>query len=275
MAGYDARLTPDMDGFLARSVDLIEDTYRDNGNRPVHLIGHSNGPLYAQYLLTHTTRKWKDKHIHGFTPFAGNWPGQGFLYMVFFTGFNVSSFSFPETDANALSSARMYESHPSSYMSAADPAVFGDQEIVIRSQGVSYTPQDNLQLFADAGLAIAQELAPYYTGFVKFADPANFPNVDVYAEKGSGLATVVGAKLPTLEVGQAINLLNPTTFYARDGDENQEDITNDSIQVWENMSCHRFELTDNPGVDHFELVSDLAVLQRLLTNLQRTKSVCP
>ena len=275
VAGYDARLTPDMDGFLERSIALIEDTYKDNGNRPVHLIGHSNGPLYAQYLLTHPTRKWKDKHIHGFTPFAGNWPGQGFLYMVFFTGFNVSSFTFPENAANALSSARMYESHPSSYMSAADPAIFGNQEVVIQSLGTAYTPQDNLQLFADAGLAIAQEVAPYYTGFVKFADPASFPNVDVYAEKGSGFATAVGAKLPTLTVGQVINLKNPTTFFVRDGDFNQEDITNDSIQVWENMACHRFELTDNPGVDHFVLVSDPAVLQRLLTNLQRPRSVCP
>lgn len=276
VAGYDARLTPDMGGFLERTIALIEDTYQDNGNTPVHLVGHSNGPLYAQYLLTHTTQEWKNKYIHGFTPFAGNWPGQGFFYMVFFSGFNVSSFSFPANHANAASSAMMYESHPSSYMSSADPAVFGSQEVVIQSQGTSYTPQDNLQLFADAGLTIAQAVAPYYTGFVKFADPANFPNVDVYAEKGSGFATAVGAKLPGLLVGKVLNVKNPTTFFFRDGDSNQEDITNDSIiGVWSNMACHRFEMTDNPGVDHFSIVSNPTLLQRLLTNLQRTRSVCP
>jgi lecithin-cholesterol acyltransferase len=32
---------------------------------------------------------WKDKHIHGFTPLAGNWPGQGLLYAVFFTGLDT------------------------------------------------------------------------------------------------------------------------------------------------------------------------------------------
>ena len=79
VAGYDARLTPDMGGFLERTVELIEQTYEDNGNTPVHLVGHSNGPLYAQYLLTHTSQAWKDKYIHGFTPIAGNWPGQGFI----------------------------------------------------------------------------------------------------------------------------------------------------------------------------------------------------
>src|SRR5678816_829612 len=58
IAGYDARLTPDMDGFLGRSKRLIEKTYRDNGGKPVHLVGHSNGPIYVQYLLTHTTPAW-------------------------------------------------------------------------------------------------------------------------------------------------------------------------------------------------------------------------
>lgn len=278
VAGYDARLTPDMDNFLARTVALIEETYQENGNTPVHLVGHSNGPLYAQYLLTHTTQAWKNQYIHGFTALAGNWPGQGLLYATFFTGLNITDFSFPQAAANALSSARMYETHPSSYMSSADPAVFGDQEVIVRTlQGgpKNYTPEDNLELFQNAGLTIAQEVAPYYTGFVKFADPASFPNVDVYAEKGSGIPTIVGVRLLNLEVGQPLNVRNPQNFFFRPGDANQEDITNDAIQVWENMSCFRFELTDNPNVDHFTLAGLPDVLQRLLTNLQRPRSVCP
>lgn len=278
VAGYDSRTTPDMDGFLARTVALIEATYAENGNTPVHLVAHSNGPLYAQYLLTHTTAAWKKQHIHGFTALAGNWPGQGLLYAAFFTGLNITDFSFPQAQANAQSSARMYETHPSSYMSAADPAVFGDQEVVVRTLQhgpKNYTPADNLDLFQDAGLTLAQELAPYYTGFVKFADPASFPNVDVYAEKGSGIPTIVGVRLLNLQVGQPLNVRNPQNFFFRPGDANQEDITNDAIQVWENMSCHRFELTDTPNLDHFSLAGAPAVLQRLLTNLQRPRSVCP
>ena len=45
VAGYDSRLTPDMRNFVNRAKRLIEDTYRDNGNRPVHVVGHSNRPL--------------------------------------------------------------------------------------------------------------------------------------------------------------------------------------------------------------------------------------
>jgi lecithin-cholesterol acyltransferase len=275
VAGYDSRLTPDMRNFRNRAKRLIEDTYRDNGNRPVHVVGHSNGPLYIQYLLTHTSQRWKDKYIHGFTPFAGNFPGQGILYPLFFTGLDVRDFTLPTTPESALSGAEMMLRNPSSYMSASDPRIFGDQETVVEdfSTGETYTPEDYGELLDDAGLSWAKPIADYYIGFVDFADPSAFPNVDVYAEKGSGIETVVGIGLDDLSVGQVVDESN--TFFTRDGDVNQEDITNDAVGVWEAMPCFHFSLTDNPGVDHFSLPSDAAVLERLLADLGRPRSHCP
>jgi lecithin-cholesterol acyltransferase len=275
VAGYDSRLTPDMRNFLNRAKRLIEDTYRDNGNQPVHVVGHSNGPLYIQYLLTHTSQGWKDKYIHGFTPFAGNFPGQGILYPLFFTGLDVRDFSLPTTLESALSGADMMLRNPSSYMSASDPRIFGDQETVVEdfSTGETYTPEDYGELFDDAGLSWAKAIADHYIGFVDFADPSAFPNVDVYAEKGSGIETVVGIGLDDLSVGQVVDDSN--TFFTRDGDVNQEDITNDAVGVWEAMPCFHFSLTDNPSVDHFALPSDSGVLERLLADLGRPRSHCP
>src|SRR6266568_895180 len=189
VAGYDARLTPDMAGFLQRSKHLIEETYRQNGNRPVHVVGHSNGPIYVQYLLTHTSAAWKAKYIHGFTPLAGNFPGQGLGYALMFVGVNIPDLTFPATPENAVSSARMFLSHPSTFITASDPKIFGDQEVIIRDQstGTDYTPNDYPRLFDDADLSWVKPIADYYIGGVPFADPAHFPNVDVYAEKGSGI----------------------------------------------------------------------------------------
>jgi lecithin-cholesterol acyltransferase len=274
VAGYDSRLTPDMRNFVNRTKSLIEDTYRDNDKQPVHLVGHSNGPLYIQYLLTHTSQKWKDKYIHGFTPFAGNFPGQGILYPLFFTGLDVVDFTLPTTPATALSGAEMMLRNPSSYMSASDPRIFDSLETVVTdaSTGKSYTPADYRRLFDDAGLSWAKPIADHYIGFVDFADPSAFPNVDVYAEKGSGIETVVGIGLDDLSVGQVVDDSN--TFFTRDGDINQEDITNDAVRVWAAMPCFHFSLTDNPGVDHFALPSDPAVLGRLLADLARPRSHC-
>jgi lecithin-cholesterol acyltransferase len=273
VAGYDARLTPDLGGFLARAKRLVEQTYHDNGNRPVQLVGHSNGPLYAQYLLTHTSRAWRDTFIHGFTPLAGNFPGQGLLYSVLFTGLNVPDFGYPKTVDNAVSSARMYLTAPSTYMSASDPAVFGDQETVIKdtATGRSYTPRDWPRLLSDAGLAAERQIAQYYIGFVKFRTPRYFPDVDVTAEKGSGLPTIVGASLPNLKVGQ---LVDPSEFIFLGGDSNQEDITNNANRVWSAMKCHSYVLNDNPGVDHFSLPSNPNVLSRLLATLKAPSRHC-
>jgi lecithin-cholesterol acyltransferase len=275
VAGYNPRLTPDMDGFLARTKRLIESTSRANGNRPVHLVGHSNGPIYAQYLLTHTSHAWRSRYIHGFTPFAGNFPGQGVLYPVLFTGLNIQDFTFPQTADNAASSARMYQTQPATYLSASDPDIFGDREVVVRNTttGRSYTPRDWPQLLTDAGLAQWIPVARHYIGFVKFADRAHFPDVDVYAEKGSGIDTAVGAPLPNLSIGQVLNPMT-TALLTRKGDINQEDITNDAVRVWRRMRCHRFSLTDNPGVNHFELPANKAVLRRLIANLRREPSRC-
>ncbi|MFI9381681.1 hypothetical protein [Kutzneria sp. NPDC052558] len=274
VAGYDARLTPDQGGFLARAKQLVERTYRDNGNTPVQLVGHSNGPLYAQYLLTHTSQAWRDTYIHGFTPLAGNFPGQGLLYSMLFTGLNVRDFGYPTTVDNAVSSARMYLTAPSTYMSASDPAVFGDRETVVRdtSTGRAYTPRDWPQLLKDAGLTAEQQIARYYIGFVKFSTPRYFPNVDVTAEKGSGLPTIVGATLPSLKVGQ---LVDQSQFILASGDSNQEDITNNANRVWSAMRCHSYVLDDNPGIDHFSLPGNENVLARLLTTLKTPRHRCP
>jgi len=275
VAGYDARLTPDIGDFVARTKKLIEKTYRDNGNRPVHLVGHSNGPIYAEYLLTHTSRAWRDKYIHGFTPFAGNFPGQGSVYLLMFSGLNITDFSFPTTKANAESSARMYLSAPSTYISEADPRVFGDRETIIQdaSTGRSYTPKDYRRLFDDAGLAREKEIANYYIGFLRMSSPSSFPHVDVYAEKGSGIDTVVGAVLNDLTVGQVIDP-NTTQFFTRDGDVNQEDITNNAVGNWQAMRCFHFSLTDNPGIDHFSLPGNANVLSRLVADLALPRSHC-
>ncbi len=274
VAGYNPRLTPDLDNFLRRTKRLIRATFLANGRRPVHLVGHSNGPLYIQYLLTHTSRAWKHRYIHGFTPLAGNFPGQGALYGVLFTGLNTQDFTYPTQAEQAATSARMYISQPSTYMSMSDPDIFGRREVVVLNEatGRSYTPRDYRRLIADAGLGSAvRAIAAHYIGFVKFADRRHFPNVDVYAEKGSGIDTVVGSRLADLSVGQAID---PANFITAGGDINQEDITNNAVRVWRKMKCFRFSLTNNPGVNHFALAVDDSVLSRLIAHLKRPRSHC-
>jgi lysophospholipase-3 len=168
----------------------------------------------------------------------------------------------------------MFLSHPSTFITASDPRIFGDREIVIRDQstGVDYTPKDYRALLDDAGLSWVKPIANFYIGGVPFADRAHFPNVDVYAEKGSGIETLVGLGLANLDVGQLVT--STTELLTRDGDINQEDITNDAVRAWARMECYHFSLTDNPGVTHFELPADPGVLGRLVADAAAPRSRC-
>jgi lecithin-cholesterol acyltransferase len=276
VAGYDFRLTPDLGGFLPRTERLIERTWRENGRRPVRLVGHSNGPLYAQYLLTHVSARWRRTYIQGFTDIAGNLPGQGGTWSWVFTGTEVpSGFAWPTTLAQARSSARLIALSPSTWMSASDPAVFGRREVVVvdRATGRRYTPADTNRLLHDGGLEAITPIVHHYLGFVRFADPAHFPDVDVTAEEGSGLPTQVGIGLPNLAVGQVFSQ-RASDLINLPGDSNQEAITNSAVRVWRHMPCYRFRLIDNPGVSHFGLVTDSAVIHRLLGDLARPRSRC-
>jgi lysophospholipase-3 len=276
VAGYDFRLTPDLGGFLPQTEQLIERTWGRNDHRPVRLVGHSNGPLYAQYLLTHVSERWKRKYIQGFTDIAGNLPGQGASWSWVFTGVEIpTGFSLPTTLATARSSARLVALSPSTWMSTSDPAVFGRREVVVKNQstGRSYTPADTYRLLHDARLDSIRPIVEHYLGFVKFADLTNFPNVDVSAEKGSGLPTQVGIVLPSLTTGQIVDQ-GAARFINLPGDSNQEYITNDAVRVWHRMRCYRFRLTNNPGVSHLGLTGDPGVIHRLLSDLARPRSRC-
>jgi lecithin-cholesterol acyltransferase len=273
VAGYDSRLSPDLDGFLERTIALIEETYHSNGDSPVHLVGYSQGNVYAQYLLTHTSQAWKNEFIHGFTAVGGNWPGEGDMYSTLFTGLNVNDFTVPTDPENAASSAAMYQTWPSMYFVAPDPFFYKKEVVVIGIQGgEQYTALKYRQLFRDAGMPLSRELADYYIGLVKFATPQYFPNVDVYAEIGTGTPTVVGLELEELKVGTWKS--NVTDVFLRDGDGDIEDIANESILAWEKMRCYHFELNDNPGVHHYDLPADEGLLNRLLTHLQQPRSEC-
>ena len=59
------------------------------------------------------------------------------------------------------------------------------------------------------------------------------------------------------------------------GDSNQEYITNNAVGVWRKVRCHRFRLTDNPGVSQLRLVTDAGVIRQLLADLARPRSRCP
>jgi hypothetical protein len=102
-------------------------------------------------------------------------------------------------DFNFLpSAAATFETWPSTYFSAAQPATFKKVITIIRTPERNYTPEDYEQLWTDSGLQLAPILNPKYNGLVK---PVMFPEVPTFNFYGSNISTIVGAVLYNFTVG--------------------------------------------------------------------------
>jgi lysophospholipase-3 len=67
-ACYDWRMAPNVDviagtSFMADTRELILRAYEAANKTKVYLVGHSNGPIVAQYFLLHCTAEFRDKYI--------------------------------------------------------------------------------------------------------------------------------------------------------------------------------------------------------------------
>jgi lecithin-cholesterol acyltransferase len=146
--------------------------------------------------------------------------------------------------------------------------------IADQATGRSYTPANTPALLHAAGLDPIKGMVEHYLGFVRFRDRADFPDVDVTVEAGSGIPTQTGIALPSLTRGQVVD---PSTaqYFTLPGDDNQEYITNNAVKAWRRMRCYRFRFDNNPGVGHLELTDNAGVIARLLGDLRRPRATCP
>lgn len=63
-APYDYRLSSnEMEDYFTRLVTMVEDTYAQNGNKPMIIISHALGCLHTYYFLKNTDKLWKKKYV--------------------------------------------------------------------------------------------------------------------------------------------------------------------------------------------------------------------
>ena len=152
----------------------------------------------------------------------------------------------PTTEATARSGAELLLSRsPSQLHERFDPRIFRS------SSRRSLTDASTRQVVYPSGLSEALRLTPTSHGRSRSPTTTSgssssptrrrSPTWTVYAEKGSGIETAVRIGLDDLSVGQVVDDSNP--FFTRDGDVNQEDITNRRRARLGPTRCFHFSLT--------------------------------
>ena len=187
-----------------------------------------------------------------------------------FVGVNIPDLPSRPRRRTPSSSARMFLSHPSTFITASDPRIFGDQRdrhprpvdrhattrprttaAVRRRRPVRGSSRSR------SSTSAASRSPTRPTSRTSTSTPRRAP----------GIETLVGLGLADLTVGQLV--IGTTEFLTRDGDINQEDLTNDAVGAWAGMELLPLQPDRQPGRDHFELPADPDVLARLIAERER------
>ena len=72
--------------FFVNLTNIIESTYKVNGNKPVVIIGHSMGAALTLILLHDKPKTWKNKYIKAFVSMSGPYGGSAKAVKVFAVG---------------------------------------------------------------------------------------------------------------------------------------------------------------------------------------------
>jgi len=77
-APYDWRLPATFaqkNGWMLQLQSLIQTTYANNGNLPVHIVTHSMGGPTGLWFLNSMSQAWLNQYVASFIPIAGPWTG--------------------------------------------------------------------------------------------------------------------------------------------------------------------------------------------------------
>ena len=223
--------------------------YQDNGNTKVTLVVFSMGGPVSLYFLTQVVnQEWKDTYIHSYISLAAAWSGASGVSRVLTPPANSTVLLRPiqASPQDILSLTRTF---PSSYFLLPRAFAFSD-DILVSTPTKNYTASDYEQLFMDAR---------YQLGYTQIREnEINFPapNVSTYCFYGLGFPTQL-----TDVYDDGFPGTQPTILYGEgDGVVNKESL--EVCSRWAN-SGYPFNRTVFPGLDHFTITTDEAVLQAI------------
>lgn len=260
-APYDFRYGPASSvgsQYLSELRELVESAFAANGGKPVILLAHSLGGLFALHLLDRSSISWRRHFIKHLVCLSAPWGGTVQEMLTFASG---SAFGIPVVDPLIVRGEQ--RSAESNLWLLPAYRVFGEMPLVFASNNRTYTARDMPEFLRDIGFD--EGIYPYETRILPMVNRTVEP-------EGVQLTCIVGLGVGTPE----------TLFYMRNGgfDEQPEVMCGDGDgtvnaasllaleKEWSEAGREKFlKVTKLQGISHNSILKDRSALNTIIEEL--------
>lgn len=237
--------------YFIRLRELIEETYKINGEKKVIIMSHSMGGIYALHFLYQQSLSWKEKHVRRFIPLSTPWAGSSdALHAI------LSGYTFGSSVLDPLVARDSQRTSETNHLLIPLPHALADGVNLVETPERNYNASDPdvAALLRDVG--IDTSLYSYVRGAngdVMSPSPAP-PGVETTCVYGVGLATSETLRYGAGEFPDG----QPAAPGTGEGDGT---VTQRSLEV-----CRQWggEVIELEGVSHSGVMTDKESIRRII-----------
>lgn len=239
---------------------LIEAASAANGGKPVILLSHSLGSLFALQLLVRNPLAWRRKYIKHLVTLSAPWAGTVQEMLTFASGYTLG---IPIVDPLLVRDEQ--RSSESNLWLLPSPAVFGKKTLVM-AQNKTYSAYDIPQFLKDIGYN--EGVIPYKTRILPMTERLKEPGVPVTCMVGTGIQTP-----EVLFYGTEGFDVQPEMVYG-DGDGTVNMISLLALESeWADSARRVLKVIKLPGVSHASILKDSAALKDIIGEIRGVNSL--
>ncbi|CAO2833915.1 unnamed protein product [Amaranthus hypochondriacus] len=238
--------------YLKDLKDLIEKASSSNGGKPVILLSHSLGGLYAHQLLVRNAKSWREKFIKHFIALSTPWAGTVQEMLTFASGYTLGV-----PLVKPLLVREEQRSSESNLWLMPCPRIFGNVTPLVITPYTNYTSHDIPKFLKDIGFP--RGVHPYKTRVLPLVEKLRAPEVPITCIIGSGIDTPETLfydykgfdKQPSIKWGDGDGTVNLLSLLAIQSE-------------WMNEKNQSLEMINIKGVSHTDVLSHKKVLDQIL-----------
>ncbi|KAI4316599.1 hypothetical protein L6164_024565 [Bauhinia variegata] len=243
--------------FLEDLKNLIEGASSSNAGRPVILVSHSLGGLYALQLLNRNSISWRRKFIKHLVAISAPWGGTVDEMLTFASG---STLGLPVVDPLIVRGEQ--RSSESNLWLLPNPKLFGRDKTLVTTKNRNYSAHDIADFLKDIGFP--EGVYPFENRILPLMDKIEAPRVPITCVIGSGVKTPETLFYMTGDFDE-----QPEISYG-DGDGTVNMVSLVALQsLWAHRGNQTVRVTRIGGVSHTSILKNEAALKEIIGEISR------